>query len=355
MKSYNHLFEKLIEEDNIELAIRNASLGKRDRREVKKVLENIDEYIPYYQKMVSSFKNAKHRPKEIYDGTRRKKRTIIVPTFDEQVVHHMLVNILKPIFLRSMYYHSYGSLPNKGSHKAKAYISKWLKADERNTVYCLQMDVKKFFESVPHDILKSRLCEIIHDEKFTKVLFEVIDVLQIGLPLGFYTSQWLANWYLTSLDHYIKEDLDAVYYVRYMDDMIIFDSDKKKLHDIRKRIESYLQEILGLELKGNWQVFKVNIKPLDFLGFRFHRNRVVLRKSIMLRMTRKAKRLSKKRKASIYDARQMLSYLGWISATNVYNVYLKYIKPFVSFGKLKKKISAHDRRNVTCGKLNIAM
>ena len=121
MKSYNHLWEQFISDENIELAINNASKGKRERKSVKKRLENprFRAEIKYY---ANHFKNRKHEPKQIYDGIQRKKRTIIVPSFDEQVIHHMVVNILKPIFYHGMYEHSYGSLPRRGGTKGKKTI-----------------------------------------------------------------------------------------------------------------------------------------------------------------------------------------------------------------------------------------
>ena len=102
MKSYNHLWEKFISDENISLAIKNASKGKRNRKSVKKRLEdpNLTSQIKYY---AEHFKNRAHKPQEIYDGIQRKKRVIIVPSFDEQIIHHMLVNRLKPVFYIGMY------------------------------------------------------------------------------------------------------------------------------------------------------------------------------------------------------------------------------------------------------------
>lgn len=346
MKSYNHLWEQFISDENIELAIRNASRGKRDRKSVKRRLER-----PHFRDEIKAyalnFKNKPHKPKEIYDGIQRKKRTIIVPSFEEQVIHHMMVNVLTPIFSKGMYEHSYGSIPKRGGHKGRMTIEKWIVKDGKNCKYCLKMDIRKYFDSIPHDIYLRKLRAIIHDERFMEVLEEVTKVIPKGLPLGFYTSQWTANWYLQSLDHYIKEQLHARHYIRYMDDMVVFGPNKKELHRIQKEIDRYLHEELGLEMKGNWQVFRFEYKGryrfLDFMGFRFYRNRTTLRKSIMIKATRKARKIYRTGKASVYSARQMLSYLGWIDATDTYGMYEKYIKPYVSFQKLKRKIKSYDK------------
>lgn len=343
MKSYNHLWEQFMTDENIDLAIKNALKGKRNRASVQKYIENpnFHDVIKCY---AENFKNARHKPKQIYDGIQRKKRTIIVPNFKEQVIHHMIVNVLKPIFQRSMYFHSYGSLPDKGGHRGAKAVKRWIAKDYTNCQYCLKMDIRKYFENIPHEILKRKLAKLIHDKKFLDVIFEIIDVCELGIPLGFYTSQWLANWYLTELDHYITGTLKASHYIRYMDDMVVFGESKEILHFMRIMIEIYLNQKLGLELKDNWAIFPIDKRPLDFMGFRFAKDKTILRKSIMMKSSRKAKRLWKKDKPTIYDIRQMLSYNGWLLATNTYRFYIEHIKPYVDFGQLKERISNYDRR-----------
>lgn len=357
MKSYNHLYEKYISEENIVNAIKKSSKGKRDRAVVKHYIKDGEiiskgmNYIKQYAKF-DVFKNAQHTPIEIYDGIIRKKRTIIVPQYREQIIHHMIVNILMPIFQRGMYEHSYASLPGKGAHRGKKVIEKWIKTDYENCKYCLKLDIRKFFDSIPHDILLSKLRELIHDEKFLTILEEIVSVTDVGLPLGFYTSQWLSNWYLQDLDHFIKEELNSDYSMRYMDDIVIFGSDKKDLHSKKDRIQVFLKEHLGLEIKDNWQIFRFDYvdngkhkgRFLDYMGFRFYCDRTIIRKTIMLKATRKAKKLSKKEELTIYDMRQMMSYLGWIDCTNTYGMYLNHIKPYIDFGNFKKFISEHDKQ-----------
>lgn len=339
MKSYNHLWESFISDENIDLAIHNAAKYKHDRKYVKKCLEN-PKFHDEIKAYAMNFHNAKHNPKEIYDGIRRKKRTIIVPNFYEQVIHHMMVNTMMPIFTHGMYEHSYGSIPKRGAHKGKRAIERWIR--KGNIKYCLKMDIRKYFENIPHEILLAKLRKVIHDERFMAVLEEVISVIPKGIPLGFYLSQWLANWYLQGLDHYIKETLKAEYYIRYMDDMVVFGGNKRELHRMRCAIEEYLNNELGLHLKDNWQVFRFDyngrFRFLDFMGFRFHRNRTTLRRTILLRATRKAAHVFKKDKLTIFDIRQMLSYLGWIDCTNTYNAYLKWIKPYVNIQYMKRRL-----------------
>ena len=343
MKSYNHLYEKYISDENIKLAIKNACKHKLKRRRFRELHDNPDKYINWIREQATEFHNDHHTPIQIYDGIQRKKRTIIVPSFREQIIHHMVVNIFKPIVMKPLYEHSYGSIPERGGTKGMKVIKKWLTHDYRNTKYCLKMDIRKYFDSVPHEIVIEKLKSQIHDERFLSILLEIINVNDKGLPLGFYTSQWLANWYLTGLDHYIKEELKAKHYIRYMDDMVIFDSNKRKLHKMRKLIENYLHDNLGLELKDNWQVFPIKSRFLDFMGYRFYRNKVTLKKSIIIKACRKARRIARD-KPTIYSIKQYLSYLGWFSQTDSYNAFRSRFSKDINIQTLKRRISRHDKR-----------
>lgn len=354
MHSYNDLFEHLVSNNNIKKGIVNASKRKRDRKSFSDAYHHQSDYVPIVKEWLLDYHNDKHKPVQIYDGIKRKKRTIVVPTFKEQIVHHCVVNILKPIFMRGMYEHSYGSIPGRGSVKASYVIRRYIKNNPKECKYCLKMDIKHFFDTVDHNVLKAKLAAVIKDNRFLAVLYEIINATDKGIPLGFYTSQWLANWFLQGLDHYIKEELKASLYIRYMDDMVIFGSNKKELHKKRNAIETYLNQNLNLEMKENWQVFRFDYKDkggkhhgrfLDFMGFKFYCDHVGIRKTIFSRICRKAIKFSKQEHISVYEARQMLSYLGWIKHTDSYNAFNKYVAPKVSVKLLRIKISREEKKN----------
>lgn len=351
MKSWNHLYETAISEKTRRAAVHKVCLGRKKMKNLERYAADEKATAEKALKWITEYRNARHHPVLIHDGINRKKRTIIVPTFEELTVQHCVVMAMMPVFRHGMYEHSYASIPGRGAHKAKKVIERWITHDTKGVKYVLKMDVRHFFDSVPHDRLKEKIAAKVHDARMVELLNKIVDVTEAGLPLGFYTSQWFSNWYLEGLDHFIKEELHANHYVRYMDDMVVFGSNKKELHRMRAEIDGYLRRELGLELKGNWQVFRFDHlrkgrhygRDLDFMGFRFFRDRTVLRRSIMLKATRKAKALSKKEKPTIYDIRQMLSYLGWIDATDTYAMYEERIKPYVSIQKFKRRISSYDR------------
>ena len=327
----------------------------RDRKEVKLAEMDIGQAADSILARAECFSNSKHKHKTINEtsGSKKKTRDIIVPEFDETVIHHMAVNAMMPTLTKGIYEHSYSSIPGRGLHKCRNRVRKWIDEDGKNCKYYIKMDIKKFFPSIDTEILYDRFRKDIKDEEFlTKIVKVILSATDKGLPLGFYTSHWFANYFLTPLDHYIKEDLGAVHYARYMDDMVVFGSNKKKLHKTMMAIKDYVEDNLGLELKGNYQLCRFDYiengehhgEFLDFVGFRFYRDRTCLRKSIFQRMMDKCKRLEKKGKFTIYDAHQMISYLGWVNWSDTFHVYQEFVEPVCSFTKCKKKISQYDKQ-----------
>jgi len=361
MKSYSNLWEKFIDYDNITKAMKDAALHKQKYKEVDVMVKDPDRYADAILEYAESFKKYQHEPVIIYEGVNRKKREIIAPAFPEQVIHHMIVQVLMPLFTKGLYKHTYASIPKRGLHVAAKTVIKWISKNDKNIKYFLKMDIRKFFESVDIEILEDMLKKYVKDKKFLEVVFKVLDG-QKGLPLGFYTSQWFANWYLQDLDHYIKEQLKAIHYIRYMDDMVIFGPNKKELHKIREAIDKWLREKRNLQLKDNWQVCRfVHIsrkdgkekgRPLDFLGFQFYRNRIILRESLMLKATRKANKISKKDKPSIYDCRQVMAYNGFLHMTKTHKMYMERMFGKVNFKRMKKYISNYDKQHKKECKIN---
>lgn len=229
MRTYRNLYAEFISDENIILAIKNFSKGKKRRNKVRKILADLDTYIPKIREYAINFTPFEHKPKEIYDGISRKKRKIVIPTVMESIVHHMIVNVLKPMFNKGMYEHSYGSVPKRGGAYGKKCICKWIRQGGKTIKYCYKLDVKQFYASIPQDKLIEKLKSKIKDFKFMRIVENVIYCVPNGLPLGFYTSVWFANWYLSELDHEIKSLGIELKYARYVDDMAIFCASKKEI------------------------------------------------------------------------------------------------------------------------------
>ena len=193
-------------------------------------------------------------------------------------------------------------------------------------------------------MLKGQFRRKIKDEDTLWLIDTIIDSINKGLPIGNYTSQWFSNFYLEVFDHYVKEELKAKYYVRYMDDICLFSNNKKKLHKARKQVEQYLQEVLHVQVKDNWQLFRVDDRGIDFVGYRTFRDHYLLRKKTSLRIARKARKIRTSEEIIYHDAAVVMSYLGWLKHCNAHNFVCRYIFPVGKEKKLKKKIREGSRR-----------
>lgn len=344
MKRVGYIYEEIYDIENIMIAIERSSQGKRKQRHVRKVLNNKEYYARQIQKMLKDETYRPNRPKrmKIFDGANQKERIIYKPQFyPDHIIHWCLLLRVERIFSKSMYEYNCGSVPKRGTTFAQNTLRKWLDKDYRGTKWCLKLDVKKFYPSINNEILKIMFRRKIKDKKCLRLIDRIIDVAE-GQPIGFYTSQWFSNFFLEGLDHYIKQELKIKYYVRYVDDLVLLDSNKRKLHKARIAIQEYL-ETIDLELKGNWQVFNIKDRAIDFLGFRFYRDKTTLRKRNSLRIKRRANKIAKKSYLNERDARALLSYWGWIKRSDSFYFYQKYVKPKVSVKKARKVVSINDR------------
>jgi len=148
-----------------------------------------------------------------------------------------------------------------------------------------------------------------------KLLDEIIDSAP-GVPIGNYLSQFLANLYLTYFDHWMKEDRKVTYYYRYADDMVILAPDKPYLHGLLVDINDYMTNNLSLQLKSNYQIFPVDSRGIDFVGYKFYHTHILMRKSIKKRLCRKAAKLNKKNINAKSYRIQIAPWLGWAKHCN---------------------------------------
>lgn len=301
MKRINNIFERIITIENLIKADEKAQKGKSKTYGVVMHNRNRENNILKLHDMLIS-KTYKTSTYDIFKVYEPKERDVYrLPYFPDRICHHAIMNILEPVFVAVFTADSYSCIKGRGIHKASFNLRKALKNSEETT-YCLKLDIKKFYPNIDHDILKALLRKKFKDADLLWLLDEIIDSAP-GLPIGNYLSQYLANFYLTYFDHWIKEQLHTVYYFRYADDIVILHRHKEDLHHSLKRIETYFKCNLKLEVKDNWQVFPVAKRGIDFVGYVHFHTHVLLRKSIKQRFARMLKR--KPRKASI------ASYSGW--------------------------------------------
>lgn len=348
MKRVGYLYDGICDIDNIQTAIMKASLGKRDRPFVKRILDRREHYARQIQHMLQTkrYEPSPYTIAAIKDGATQKERTIYKPRFyPDQVIHWALMLQLEPVIMRGMYEHTCGSVPGRGTSYAQKALRKWLDNDYRGTKYCLKMDISKFYPSIDIGILKTMFRRRIKDRDCLWLIDAILGSAPDGLPIGNYTSQWFSNFFLQDLDHVIKEQLHIKYYIRYVDDLVLLGPNKKALHKAHLVIDEYLRSI-HLVVKSNWQVFPVNSRAIDFLGFRFYRDRTTLRKRNALRIRRRVRKIKRKEYLSYHDACAVVSYWGWLTRSDSYRFYRKYMRSQVSLADAKRRISYHDKHRL---------
>lgn len=325
MKRYNNLFDKIVSLDNLYEADKRARRQKSHRPEVMLFDKNKDKLLLDLQRKLinGEYETSEYYVFKIYEP---KEREIFkLPYYPDRIVHHAIMNIMEPIWVSAFVKGTYSCIRKRGIHKALKDIKFALK-DEINTQYCLKLDIRKFYSSIDHDILKTIIRKKIKDKRLLSLLDEIIESAQ-GVPIGNYLSQFFANLYLTYLDHWIKEQKKVRYYFRYADDIVILGGDKQQLRDLFYNIQDYLNNKLKLNFKDNWQIFKVDSRGIDFVGYRVFHTHTLLRKRIKKRFCKKINKLNKKQNLDKDTYKQKIcSYIGWIKYCNGRNLLNKMSK-----------------------------
>jgi RNA-directed DNA polymerase len=324
MKRLGNLYKKIYDIDNIRLAHHNASKGKKYYDEVKVVDANLEEHITKIYNMLKdkTFKNSEYYVfKRDFNG---KEREIFkLPYFPDRIIHHCIMQVTENIWRRSLIRDTYSSIKGRGLHDGVRRIKNALK-DVEGTKYCLKLDIKKFYPSINHDILKKIIRKKIKCQDTLWLLDEIIESTK-GVPIGNYLSQYFGNIYLSGLDHFVKEEFNIKYYFRYCDDIVILSNSKNELWFIFQEINNYCKNIV-LSLKENYQIFPVDIRGIDFLGYRFFHNFTLLRKSIALRFKRKIKLIKNKHNSLNQNIiNSIMSYYGWMKHGDCQQLFIKYI------------------------------
>ena len=261
MKKFRNLYQRITDLDNIMLAHHNARKDKTNRDDVKLIDSDIEGFCKQIQQMLitHTYKTSPYFTFKLYEP---KERTIFkLPYFPDRIVHHAIMNILEPLWVNQMIPQTYSCIKKRGIHKVLKQIQNDLK-DRENTKYCLKIDIKKFYPSVDHEILKQIIRIKIADRELLQLLDEIIDSSD-GVPIGNYLSQFFANLYLSYFDHWIKESKDVKYYYRYADDIVILHKDKNFLQALLRDMRQYLNDELKLQLKTNYQVFPVESRSIQ--------------------------------------------------------------------------------------------
>lgn len=305
MKTEKNLFNRVASFENLVLAANRAAVGKGMQVNVLQFFQHLEDNLFLLQGELLSkeYRPGGYRSFYIKDP---KPRHISAASFRDRVVHHALCAVIEPIFDASLIDDTYANRKAKGTHAAIRRAQSFIRRND----YMLKCDIKKYFASIDHLILKQMirqriadpdvlwLCDSIIDgsneQEFVKDYFPGDDLLtplerRKGLPLGNLTSQFFANIYLNSLDHYVKEMLRAKHYVRYVDDFIIAANSKPFLHFCRESCEVFLQRF-RLKLHPKKCHILASRRGVPFLGQVVHPTHRLLKKENVRRFTQRLRK-----------------------------------------------------------------
>jgi retron-type reverse transcriptase len=308
MKRYGNLWPQIIEFENLLQAARQAQKGKRFRDNVLEFNYNLEQELAQLKLELEAkkYQPGAYKTFEIFEP---KRRMISAAPYRDRVVHHALYKIIVPIFERTFIADTYANRVGFGTHRALRRFTKFA----RSSRYILQCDIRKYFPSIDHELLKTLLRRKIKCADTLWLIDTIIDnsnpqepILnhfsgddlltplqrRKGLPIGNLTSQFFANVYLNGFDHFVKEELKSSKYVRYVDDFALFSDDREFLAEARPAIEKYLAKLRLKIHPVKSQLFETK-QGANFLGFRILPDRIRVRTENLRRARRRLRRMQK--------------------------------------------------------------
>ncbi len=337
-------FEKIYCFQNLYKAHKVARLGKRDTKEVIEFEMNLSEKL---SELSISLKNKTYCMSGYYSFYVHdpKERKIHALHYIDRVVQHSLCDeVLAPLFEKRLVYDNAACRHGKGTHFAINRVTKFLQESYKKygtEGYFLKCDVRKFFDSIDHEILKSKLRTVIKDEDILWLLDLIIDSFETqpgkGIPMGNQTSQWFAIFYLDKFDRVVKEKMQIKYYSRYMDDAVLISYNKEILKRCKEELRVFLLEDCQLSFNEKTCIFPIK-NGVDYLGWHIYLNengKVIkkVRRQTKERFKSKLKTLQRKytnEKMPLEDITQVIqSYYAYLEFGNTYKMRRKMMKEFV--------------------------
>ena len=318
--TYNNLFEQIYSFQNLFNAYLKARKNKRYKEDVLLFTANLEENLIQLQNelIYKTYEPGSYREFYVYDP---KTRLVMAAPFKDRVLHHALCNIIEPIYERRFIYHSYACRQNRGTHAGVACTERFMRKAMRKyeAVYCFKADVRKYFQSINHNVLRAIIRRKISCKDTLWLIDKIIsstvqdgEINPIGLPVGNLTSQLFANVYLNELDYYMKHTKHNEFYVRYMDDFLVLHHDKRYLQALWSDTAAFLHDSLALQLNQKTAIFPIS-QGIDFLGYRIWPRRKILRKGNVKRIKRIVKKFEREHQANNINIERVRAVLAsWL-------------------------------------------
>jgi len=254
--------------------------------------------IENLKSLIEEVKEGSYMPESynVFKVYEPKERTIAEPSFQDKIVQFAVHNILNPDFENKFIYDSYACINGKGMHKCAERIQHFLAKSswQWEKPWIIKADIKEFFYSVKHDVLKSILQKEIASRRILSLLSKIIDNSHrdVGLPLGNVTSQLFANIYLNELDKYCKRELSLEFYVRYMDDMVFILPNRERAKSVKGTISDFVQTELDLELNQDKSKIFPMAQGVNMVGYKIWKTHKLLRNKTKQTIKQKSNKFS---------------------------------------------------------------
>ena len=331
----SNLFERIISPENLFLAWEEFKRGKTRKPDVMefeyKLERNIFELAANLKR-----KSYMHGPYEKFVINDPKRRNVSKTTVRDRIVHHAVFKVLIEIFEPTFIANSFSCRVGKGTHKGFETLERMIGRESRNytcSCFVLKCDVRKFFDSIDHRILRLILKKRVKDLDLVWLLEEIIGSFESsfskpsyakGVPIGNLTSQIFANIYMNEFDQFMKQELKVKNYIRYTDDFVIVSKDRKYLESLIPRIGGFLTEKLELNLHPGKVFIRKNRQGIDFLGYVSMPHCRLIRDRTKRRILRRFEEMAMDYKAGVvtrdrYD-QSLQSYLGVLSHADAHRL-----------------------------------
>ncbi len=333
MKRLGNLYERIISVENLQLADKKARRGKSASYGVRAHDKNREANI---LALHEALKNKTYRTSryDVFTVHDPKERVIYrLPYYPDRIVHHAIMNILEPIWVRTFTHNTFSCVKGRGIEGCARYVARKIESYRGRPLYCLKIDIKKFYPSIDHGVEKRIIRRRLKDPDLLWLLDGIIDSAE-GLPIGNYLSQYLANLFLCYMMHRLNE-VERVDAAEYADDIIVLADSKERLHGILAVLREELSG-LRLTMKGNWQIFPVaenrfdrRGRAIDYVGYKFYRRQRLIRKGIKQNFCRAAARLNRADPPPELKAykQAVAPWLGWAKHSKSRNLLRKIIYP----------------------------
>lgn len=324
------IFEKIISIENLFLAWNEFKKGKRKKKDVQEFKYNLkDDIFNLHKELkLKTYSHSRYTSFYIKDP---KLRHIHKACVKDRVLHRAVFRILYPVFDKSFIFDSYSCRIDKGTHRAVNRLNEFaIKTSKNDTraCYILKLDVRKFFDSINHDILIGLIERKVKDKNtiwlITKIIKSYSTKLNTGIPLGNITSQLFANIYLNELDKFIKHKIKEKYYIRYCDDFVILSQSKTYLGNLIPQIDEFLRKNLKLLLHPDKIIIRKYYQGVDFLGyviFPYHRIlRTKTKNRIINKIIKRTIELKSGKISELLFNQAVQSYFGVLQHCNSYKL-----------------------------------